>query len=767
MSGRKKLKARGKMTLKNTRGGVILHDTSTGEDTRLTTRESAFDLRGKKADTFSLDGKNHTTKPMKRKPRPKFEQFSPQENPQSAQPDAAESKSESPASAQVHRSPQIDLSNTEVAAQTIATSAHISPERGAPPAITDKPAVQTKRKAILAHSNTLYENAQQIDSRAENTSETSVINPNILENTADSPDVPKHDITTPTALKFDAISPDTFENVSNSPASKLKPTPTTPKPDAINSDALENIPKSSEASAPARKQARAQNRTDITADKIENALSNSSPKPSVSPRPNRLRFNQTIDNNPGKVAHKLRFHSEVKTHSEAINSALPLRPVEVATSAVQTLRHSKLQQAEEDNVGVEAAHKAENLVENGARVLHNRHKSASRRRAKKRDRRSAKNIRTTKKPTGISYQKRKIKQNYAKAARESEQAVIHAKKAGAVTARLSKAVVGSIKRHPVILGVAALVALLLFSVMSLIGVFGSSANSGLGGILATSYLAEDADIEAAELAYTQWETDLLLQVETIENDHPNYDEYIYNIDPVYHNPHELMAYLTAVYQSFVFADIEADLREIFDEQYTLTLTPTSETRYGDPYDYDEDGDYEPYEHTILTITLTALPFRDVIAAHLDDVTQAHHNVLTETNGSRKYIENPFDFNWLPYVTSPYGYRIHPTTGEKNLHRGVDIGLPLGTEIRAGHDGTVTFAGWHDSYGYYVAITNDNGISTKYAHCSQLLVSAGQTVQTGEVIALVGSTGVSTGPHLHLELLKDGQYLNPIYFTGGI
>lgn len=100
------------------------------------------------------------------------------------------------------------------------------------------------------------------------------------------------------------------------------------------------------------------------------------------------------------------------------------------------------------------------------------------------------------------------------------------------------------------------------------------------------------------------------------------------------------------------------------------------------------------------------------------------------------------------------------------HHGTDIAAPGGTPILAAHSGTVVLAGWQNSvYGYAVLIDHGNGWQTHYAHCSKVLVAAGNTVRQGQKIALVGSTGNSTGPHLHLELKKDEVYLNPArYFT---
>lgn len=94
------------------------------------------------------------------------------------------------------------------------------------------------------------------------------------------------------------------------------------------------------------------------------------------------------------------------------------------------------------------------------------------------------------------------------------------------------------------------------------------------------------------------------------------------------------------------------------------------------------------------------------------------------------------------------------------HRGLDIAAPTGTSIKAAAGGTVTVAGWNSSYGYMVKISHGNGVETVYGHCSKLLVSKGQTVTQGQVIAKVGSTGDSTGSHLHLEVRVNGTLYNP-------
>jgi len=136
----------------------------------------------------------------------------------------------------------------------------------------------------------------------------------------------------------------------------------------------------------------------------------------------------------------------------------------------------------------------------------------------------------------------------------------------------------------------------------------------------------------------------------------------------------------------------------------------------------------------------------------------------QSRGQRQIVGNPFDFPWRSFITSEYGYRIHPITGVRDLHRGIDIGVPTGTEILAGFDGIVTFASYNGGYGNVVIIQGNNGLEARYAHMDTIDVTVGQDVDMGDVIGTVGSTGSSTGPHLHMEVLRNGQFLNPIFFV---
>ena len=123
--------------------------------------------------------------------------------------------------------------------------------------------------------------------------------------------------------------------------------------------------------------------------------------------------------------------------------------------------------------------------------------------------------------------------------------------------------------------------------------------------------------------------------------------------------------------------------------------------------------------------------------------------------------SPIGSVWEGRVTSEFGNRIDPFTGQRKGHTGMDLAVPTGTPIRAALPGTVTVSKYNaGGYGYYVMIDHGNALATLYGHCSQLLARVGQTVQAGDIIALSGSTGRSTGPHLHIEVRVNGERTDP-------
>ena len=166
-----------------------------------------------------------------------------------------------------------------------------------------------------------------------------------------------------------------------------------------------------------------------------------------------------------------------------------------------------------------------------------------------------------------------------------------------------------------------------------------------------------------------------------------------------------------------------------------------------------------------------------VQAKIDEYTQRFEQInaeilaLAQTEGiSAQYIGGELAWPVPGYtrITSQYGMRTHPITGVYKLHTGVDVGAPMGANFVAANDGIVVKAGFNSAYGNMVIIDHGGGISTLYAHGSEIVASVGQTVKRGDVILKVGSTGYSTGAHAHFEVRINGVTTNPMpYITSGV
>ena len=505
------------------------------------------------------------------------------------------------------------------------------------------------------------------------------------------------------------------------------------------------------------------------------------------PSRRRLRVDVSADPATGKSKQRLRFEKEIKDQSAALNGPAALKPVKVAAGMAGGMIHNQIYRNEQENVGIQAAHRAELAGEAGLRYANRARKLAPYNKVKRLQGKTinaqakaayqkalADNPALKKKGLAKLAYKKRLKRKYAKAARDAYKKGKRAKDTAVTTGKIAKKVVQAIKNHPI---ACLVIGLLLFLIIFIASAFSSCASigAGTGGIVsAASYQADDYTISQAELTYTEWETDLQMEIDDIENTHPGYDEYHYQIDAIEHDPYVLMGYLTAVYGEFDSATAETAMRGLFNSQYHLSVTEevqrkTRTESRTDPTTHRQSATEVEYEYKILNVKLTTTPLERVVVSRMNAEQKEICELLMTTKGCRQYVSNVFgDTNWIPYVTSYYGYRVHPISGDKNYHTGVDIGMSQGTEIRAGHDGTVTIAGENGGYGLCVELSGETpegkNLVTKYGHCSQILVSVGDTVSAGDVIAKVGSTGNSTGPHLHLEVLVDGNYLNPLFFA---
>lgn len=156
--------------------------------------------------------------------------------------------------------------------------------------------------------------------------------------------------------------------------------------------------------------------------------------------------------------------------------------------------------------------------------------------------------------------------------------------------------------------------------------------------------------------------------------------------------------------------------------------------------------------------------RDTIVAGLYQKKTVYYNDSATYGNGITTAKLDLGISLIKPVSSGYTITSRFGTRSSGMHKGLDIAAPKGTAIYAAAGGTVTYSGWSNSgYGYCIIISHGNGIDTLYGHCSQLYVSVGQSVAQGEMIAAVGSTGNSTGPHLHLEIRVNGTRVNPQYY----
>lgn len=488
----------------------------------------------------------------------------------------------------------------------------------------------------------------------------------------------------------------------------------------------------------------------------------------------------------------------------------PDNPVKVITGRagveVSNFTHGKVAEVEKENSGVEGAHKTEQKTEDVYHFVKRHHKSRLQKQHEKVKKLEKKQFqkevkfryqkfleenpqmqeKTLKKQIQRHLQKQRIKREYAKA-RRAGQAAKNTKEAAIKTASFTTTVAKKVQelaaKHAGLLVTIGIFALLLVMIMICISSCGAMFSEGMSTTMAGSYMSVPAEIDEADLAFSELEMELQKEINAIETDYPDYDEYRYNLDAIGHDPFALISYLSAVHTEFTAAEVQSEVESLFDEMYELTLTPTTETRtrtvtktgsrtVTDPvtgeeteeeYEYEEE---EEYTVTILDVTLTAVDLNVVVAGHMNEEQKEIYALYNETHGLVQQFYTPLDLYWYNYVSSYYGYRINPVTGEEQFHRGVDIAVPTGTQVLASMDGTVTTATYDAFYGNYVVIEKD-GYTTKYAHMDTLSVSTGQIVTHGTVIGTTGNTGSSTGSHLHIECLYNGEYYNPLfYFEAG-
>ena len=365
------------------------------------------------------------------------------------------------------------------------------------------------------------------------------------------------------------------------------------------------------------------------------------------------------------------------------------------------------------------------------------------------------------------------------------------KNIAARTAEAGKAAVAGAKKlfsNPIVLKGIGIVGIAVVIVIAVLGVL-----SGITSVFpALSLKSEDYELSETYLYIT--ELDARMEEDIINEDTrlhiPPIDEYHYYLNgasvskddmEVYTNADLLLAYLDSKYQDFVFtgifgSDIKTEVGTIHGELHKVDKTRWTEeiehtSTSTDPVTGESHTstwiEYVYHMDISLSTRTWESYYEENKDTLLDDDQKEQYDALQEVGvySFRKMLASPFvGTNWLNNVSSRWGWRIHPISGELKQHLGLDIGMAGGTPINACNAGTVVRGNDPNGWGQYIKVVAENGDYTLYGHMSGYAAADGQTVKAGDVIGYVGTTGASTGNHLHLEYHQSGKNLNPLIFT---
>ena len=376
---------------------------------------------------------------------------------------------------------------------------------------------------------------------------------------------------------------------------------------------------------------------------------------------------RTVDADTGKKTVRLHFEEVDKPKpSSKLTHGMKKAPQRAVTSSV----HKKISEDEQDNVGLEAAHSTEKAGEfalhrvQGAYHSHKLKPYRNLARAEKKSIQADVNVlykksvrdnpQAASNPISRFQQKKAIKKQYlatrhgkgSKAAQTAATTAKSAVKKGADT--VSKAVTAIAKNPKVLLVILALF-LLLAVIVSAVSSCSVMFQGAMSNVVSTSYTSENEELIAANDDYTALETALQHQIDHIERDYPDYDEYRYELDPINHDPHQLASYLTALLQYFKASEVQGELQRVFEQQYKLTITETVEVRYRtetrtDTWT-DEDGNthtdtYEvevPYDYYILNVKLTNSSINTVANSLLTPEQLEMYHVYLQTKGNKPLL----------------------------------------------------------------------------------------------------------------------------------
>ena len=366
-----------------------------------------------------------------------------------------------------------------------------------------------------------------------------------------------------------------------------------------------------------------------------------------------------IDPNTGKKTSKLTFEDKKKPPFK-VSQGVREAPVHLVAGKL----HKEIRETEQDNVGVESAHKSEEAVETGAYLVregYRSHKLKPYRKAAQAERQLEKanvnvlyqkslqeNPQFASNPFSRWQQKQAIKRQYA-AAKHAGQTAGNTAQAASKTGKAARTVKEKVQqagafvmRHKkgfLIAGTLFLIACMLMNTMSSCSMMAQSIGSVLSG---TTYPSDDPEMLAVEADYAAREAQLQEEIDNIESSHPGYDEYRYDLGMIGHDPHELAAFLSAVLQGYTRQSAQAELARVFAAQYQLTLTEEVEIRYRtetstDPETGETTSEEVPYEYYILNVKLTSKPISAVASELLTPEQMEMYQVYRQTMGNKPLL----------------------------------------------------------------------------------------------------------------------------------
>ena len=503
------------------------------------------------------------------------------------------------------------------------------------------------------------------------------------------------------------------------------------------------------------------------ADKAQQAL----------PKKTKIKKQRLYDEQKKKAKTRLKFEKEIRPQSDLYHRS-PAAPMKTAVSYAglnaKNKLHSKIAEVEHENSAVEAAHKTEQKAETLARYsvrtakyIDGKQKAVPYQKAARLQHRAekaevkaihektlAENPQLKKSALKKFQQKQRIKKQYQKAKR-AEQSAKAAKKTAQNTERAARRFVAFVWRHKAIFGVILAIALLVAWLGTILSSCSVMLTTGTNSIMVSSYFAEDEDIYAAEEYYTGLEQDLQDKINRIESDYPGYDEYKYSMAQVGHNPYELISYLTAVYMDFTFNSIKGNLDELFNSQYHLRITETTEQRV--------DGDGNAYDYKILNVTLTNDGFTQTLTADQREL----YYIYLESKGNRDYL---FADDIYANESDGPGYTIpgEALTDETFRRLITEAEIYLGFPYVWGGSTPATsfdcsgFVCWvfSNSGVYPLSRTTAQGI---YNQCARI---SPQEAKPGDLIFFKGTYATSEVSHIGIYV-GDGMMIhagNPIQYT---